>query len=121
MESHIRKLEKWLSEYDKVILVVDGSGPARNLTKEITSYICSCKHLKNILILSGNAETPTEESNNIRKISKEEEECFVGLYRLYDFSDRFLVLMDTEQYGTILNYVKSDLLTLNDVFGVLIE
>ncbi len=43
------------------------------------------------------------------------------IYFMYDFSDRFQVLSDNPQYGSILNYVKAGNLTMEAAFQTLLE
>jgi hypothetical protein len=42
------------------------------------------------------------------------------LYRMYEFSDRFVVLSESEQYGSIWNYVRSGIMTPEEALELLI-
>ena len=44
----------------------------------------------------------------------------LGKYRMYDFSDKILVISDTDQYGCLLNYVKTGFLTKQEMVDALL-
>lgn len=42
------------------------------------------------------------------------------IYRLYDFSDKITVVSESNQYGTLLNYVKTGILTMEEMVDALL-
>ena len=53
-------------------------------------------------------------------ISQSEMCDILELYRTYDFSDKVLVLSDSNQYGSLYNYVKTGILTKEEMVAALI-
>lgn len=47
------------------------------------------------------------------------DKAMIELYYLYEFSDRFIVLSESEQYGSVWNYVKGGLITFEDAMDAL--
>ncbi len=45
---------------------------------------------------------------------------FMEVYRSYEFSDKFVVLSESEQYGSIWNYVRNGIITVDEAFDQLI-
>lgn len=39
---------------------------------------------------------------------------YLKLYRMYEFSDKFIVLSESEQYGSIWNYVRLGMISAED-------
>ena len=77
---------------------------------------------KKILILSTvNMDDNLYGRYEYRRISEEEQASLEQLYRMYDFSNRFQIISDDPQYGGLLNYVKTGIMTIEEVFQVLLR
>ncbi len=116
----LQTLTKLLEENSKVLLV-----SAEDSDMDIASKLsCAYKSLvekNNVLILT-DMQHLKEHSDRIYIISTQEAEIFRKLYETYEFSDRFAVLSPADtNYGTLLNYVKSGLLTEEEWFRTLLE
>ncbi len=60
-------------------------------------------------------------SSQISKyVSKEVVDNTIKIYRMYDFSDKIMVLSNSEQYGSLLNYVKNGILTMEEMVDALL-
>ena len=53
-------------------------------------------------------------------ISQKELEELRELYQLYDFSDKIIFISDSTQYGTLFNYVKTGILTEQEMVDALL-
>lgn len=114
----IEDISEYLKKYDRILLLID---------IDITSF-CKSEALKNttkkVLILSNADIDHTNHMNHsncaYRRLTGEELEALQRMYNMYEFSDRFQVLSDSPQYGGLLNYVKTGLMTEEDVFQALL-
>lgn len=52
--------------------------------------------------------------------SRDEMNSFLEVYRLYDFSDKVIFISDSNQYGTLFNYVKTGILTEQEMVDALL-
>lgn len=120
----IEKIEKKLLSFDRIFLIVeceDGKGNESNsLTAKFLGSIADMEIKKNIAVLS--TITISMLPNNVvyQKISKKEQKELLEFYYLYEFSDRFRILSRGKQYGTIFHYVDAGILTLDEVFFVMV-
>ncbi len=60
------------------------------------------------------------EDSHLIYISEKEMDDILGLYRLYDFSDRLYVITDPTQYGSMYNFVITGLLTKDEMADALL-
>lgn len=115
-------INRLLQKFDLVLLVMNGSGPAKNLTENFLNSEALQKAAKKILILSDQNIPYTNTHHHINthyqycQLSTEELDAIRNIYFMYDFSDHFRVLSDSGQYGGLLDYVETGILTLEDVF-----
>ncbi len=54
-------------------------------------------------------------------VSQSEMGDILDLYRTYDFSDRVFVVSDSNQYGSLYNYVKMGILTKEEMIKALLD
>ena len=59
-------------------------------------------------------------SGHIRYISRYEMEEILDMYRLYDFSDKFTVISESSQFGSLFNYLKTGVLTKEEMAEALL-
>lgn len=115
----IENINRNLEKYDMIIMVIDGKGIAQNLTKKFCQSEALRKASRKVLVLSnidiGHMGRDDDHWECIR-LSEEEWGEVLQLYMMYDFSDRFLVLSDNSQYGSLMNYVKTGIMTMEDIF-----
>lgn len=53
-------------------------------------------------------------------VSKEVVDNTIKINRMYDFSDKVLVLSNSEQYGSLYDYVKTGILTMEEMADALL-
>lgn len=114
IETIIRDIEK----FDMVLLLGDSEN--KKLLKTYGEAVLR-ESPKHILILS--SEDLSDFScgrHEYRRILKEEEMLLKRLYSLYDFSNRFQLISDNTQCGSLMNYVKTGIMTMEEVFRVLL-
>lgn len=103
----IEWLEKMMSEYEKVFLVLD-----KNLYKLLSAEKCT----KNKILF-----LPLDDSlTKYPKVSSEDSKQLHELYNMYEFSDRFQVLSRNECFGNLLNLVDTGVLTREELVEALI-
>ena len=44
----------------------------------------------------------------------------LNFYRMYDFSDKITVISDSDQFGSLINYVKTGILTKQEMVDALL-
>lgn len=113
------KIEEALGEYDLILLVTDGAGAAENLTDLLCRSEALRKAEKKILILTEADVLPTDTYRcTFVKIGRKERTALERLYGMYEFSNRFRILSCDRRWGSILNYVKTGIMTLEEAFQV---
>ena len=118
----IEGIEKAVREYDLVLMLVDGAGWAENLTRKFCHSETLRQAKKRIMLLSEADVAPMDVGNcRFVKISEKERNALEQLYHMYEFSDRFRMLADDGQCGTLLNYAKAGMMTLEEVFQVFLK
>lgn len=45
----------------------------------------------------------------------------IELYRMYEFSDRFIALIESDEYGSIWNYVKRGVISAEDALSCILN
>lgn len=140
----IKKIENWiwkmteikeyistlLQKFDLVLLVMNGSGIAENLTENFLDSEALRNAEKTVLVLSDrnisnqNISYKNISDTNTRhqycRLDTAELEAVRSIYFLYDFSDHFRILSDNRQYGGLLDYVKTGIMTMEDVFQTIL-
>jgi len=117
----IRELENNLNKYDKVILINGLDNKNLDLTELIIDYLEMKKVVIKILLLSSTISENDKQTYTVQKISKEDEQIIVSLYRIYEFSDRFFLIDNGNHNGNLFNYVEKGLLTLEEAIEAMID
>lgn len=134
------KIQSDLKRFDLVLLIIDGTGIAENLTIDFCYSQPLRRTSKKILILSQTEnfyqkgwsdgyclknefrqKGDIQGNSEYRQISSKEQKELSDLYRMYEFSDHFQVLADCPQFGGLLNYVKTGLLSKEEVFELILK
>ena len=110
----IHELEKCLNEGKRIIVSYKSN-------TQIISLICEeieKRGCNDIEVWYHTAlDTTCKQS---RAVSKREMDDVLELYHLYDFSDRVFVISDTEQYGSLLNYMKNVISTREEMVDAIL-
>ena len=59
-------------------------------------------------------------SEHAKYVSKEDIDNVINFYRMYDFSDKVFVVSDTDQYGSMFNYVKNGIVSKQEMMDALL-
>ena len=97
--------------------------------REITKYSEKIKEIllkkEKIIICDDGMDLPDEieiklnENDKLAIIKQDEREAILKLYRMYEFTNKLVVLSSGEQYPSILNYYRQGLLSVDEVIEVL--
>ena len=76
------------------------------------------KNISHVEIWQSIDETSNSELS--RYVLKEVVDKVLNIYRMYDFSDKVFVISDSDQYGSLFNYVKTGILTKQEMVDALL-
>ena len=111
----INKVEKTLSKNNKIIVICqyDDIDLLYLFRKEITK-----REISHTLIWHCLREV--ENNDNEEYLSDTEMYDLLDLYRMYDFSDKIIVIADDLRYGGLHNYVKDGIITKDEMVTALL-
>lgn len=111
----ISDIEGYINEYD-CILVFD----VREFEiHQIFSAFCKSEALKRTdkkVMIMATAADAAPVNGQYRKITQEEYESIYEIYSMYEFSDRIQIISKNNQYASMLNYIKTEILTMEEMF-----
>lgn len=128
----IRRLESDIRQYDQIFLVTG----EEVLLREIVSSLCCLRESGDsdrrrlVLIPSDTgpediwdllSEDKTDSRVSWRRVSRGEAQTLCRLYDSYEFSDRFHILSREEQYGGLLNFVDTGILSAEELLEALLH
>ena len=107
----VEKIEYDLSKYDKVVFI-DLQREKREVFLEVLKGVNEkfCK-----FILYGNFIFPKSFPIACYELTCEEARELLNLKNTYEFSGNFIVISEVELYGTLFNYIKTGILTEEDM------
>lgn len=76
------------------------------------------KNISNVEIWQSIEEKTNSE--HAKYVSKEDIDNVINIYRMYDFSDKVFVVSDTDQYGSMFNYVKNGIVSKQEMVDALL-
>lgn len=112
----IQKLQNMIAVYDKVFFLPDGA-------PEIVDLLNSCpkeQYQKKMLLLSGNMLCRFPEGMDLMQVDEEACIALKRLYHTYEFSDRFRMLSMDGNFGSIINYVRTGVLSAREIAAALL-
>ena len=74
---------------------------------------------KDIKVLS--VDNRCGQHENAKVITRDEERELLDLYHMYEFSDKFLVLENSSQYGSVFDYVEDGIISFDEAVRSLIS
>lgn len=113
-------INNFLQKFDLVLLIMNGSDTAKNLTENFLNSEALKQATRKVLVLSNQNLLYANTRNQYYQLNTKELDAIRKLYFMYDFSDHFRVLSDNPQYGSLLNYVNTGNMTLEDAFQMLL-
>ncbi|MDE7477671.1 MAG: hypothetical protein K2M91_06945 [Lachnospiraceae bacterium] len=106
----IQKLQNAITVYDRILLLENDEQELLDLL-----YICSKKRIrKKILLLLGSMTCNLADDIDWMWLDEEDCAALKRLYYTYEFSDKFKILSLDINFGTILNYVRTGLLSVEE-------
>ena len=117
----VKRMERDLKQFD-LILFFTGE---KEFVEEWISCAVKAAELKDsskkIGILSDSDISNQNCCNCVyRRVDREEREVLERLYFTYDFSDQFIMISDKQQFGGLLNYIKTGTITREEMIRALI-
>ncbi len=111
-------LEQDLEQRDFVILI------DKKYSEYLTELLCTSTALKKTkkqLSILSTTEFPGQMGKHLyRKISEEEMDLLLQLYRTYEVSDRILLFSVDPNYGSMWNYVKSGIASQEEILQAML-
>lgn len=108
------KLNTSITSGNKVIILdYDSLDIIRLLCEVLVS-----KNISNVEIWQSIEEKPNSELSKF--VSRESVNKAIYIYRMYDFSDKVSVISDSDQYGNLFSYVKTGMLTKQEMVDALL-
>ncbi len=107
-------LEKIIKD-GKRVLIVDSDDA------ELVELLCkkiSDGNLTGVEIWHSSGEVV--DSDGLRSVSSQDMRELVRLYYMYDFSHRVALVSDSSRYGTLYNYVKTGIMTKEEMADALL-
>lgn len=97
--------------------------------QEIAKYLEEIKELllkkEKIIIFDAGVELPAEierkiiENDKFSIIKQDDKEAMLKLYKMYEFTNKLVVLSSEEQYPSIFNYYRQGLLSVDELIEAL--
>lgn len=116
----IQRLERLLDENSKVLVFPFIKKNSEILLRIYDMLISMSKEHKALLLTD--IQGRERASNRVCIISTQEMEYVLKIYRMYEFSDRFVLFWQEEPYcGSLINYVKNGLLTEEECLRAMLE
>ena len=119
----LEELERDIEKYDKIILIWE-KGEAAKGWLEAFYKSETIKHTeRKILVLSVVDMQEQQKGRNVcfRPVTETEAKELCHLHHMYEFSDRFLTIPETDTYGGLFNFVETGLLQIDEVWEALLH
>ncbi len=112
------KLKNLLQHYDLVILVDVENADV--LTDKLCKSFAFINTGKSLCVISVSDFPVKNNKHNLIKVTAREMGEILDLYRSYEASDKLIFLGESENYGGLRNYVRSDILSEEEMFEALL-
>lgn len=111
-------LRQYLDQQDMVILIDTLS--AIPLTNMLCSSEALARTARKVVVISTAIFLRKPGNHTYRTVTEGEMRVLLGVYRSYEPSDHLLLLSDNRIYGSLWNYVKSGLLSSEEMFDAML-
>ena len=108
----ICKLEKEIKNGKRIIII------NHQVDREFRDLIKRIKSDLNLEVWCCNNGAKID--NACKSLSRKEIDEIISVHRIYDFSDKIIFISDSTQYGTLFNYVKTGILTEQEMVDALL-
>lgn len=110
----INAIDKALIEFKYVILLKENDLTLFNsLYKVVNDKGLSCCQIWHCMDYKN-------DTKYVKHIEKKDMDVMIEIYHMYEFADRIIVISDTRQYGSLFNYVKTGILTKQEMMDALL-
>lgn len=109
----LSKLEAWLASYDHVFLIPSKNGTVGTAVRDLLRAGADKAKGRRLLVLSA-VMLDVGGGFNVIRIDRKEEEQLLQLYHMYEFSDHFSVIAETETYGGLFHLVETGALSMEE-------
>ena len=119
----IKNLEQYLEQYDVLFLFNDMLPEMKKLPDTFLKSQALKNTEKKVLVLTveETIQPPPGQHCRTLRLTKKDYEVFHGLHRMYEFSDRLRVLDPGVSWGSLENYVRMGILTMEELFEALLH
>lgn len=116
-----QRMERDLKKFDMIFAILRGGLIKEDWGNDFSRLLMKKCETKRMLVLS-DLDIISENCAGYewRKLEIAEIHILKNLYRMYDFSDQFFIISEESQYGSLLNYVKTGFLTMEEVLQAFI-
>lgn len=112
----IQNLQNVVTAYDRILFLP-------NDTQEVVTLLDACPKeqlQKKVLILLGSMVRKPLADTDWMKLDEEDCTALKQLYHTYEFSDKFRILSVDGNFGTIVNYARTGLLSAEETAAALL-
>ncbi|WP_026522989.1 hypothetical protein [Butyrivibrio sp. VCB2001] len=108
----MKKLERLLDQYERVLLISDNAIEEwKRWIKLIERYWGRNQKKGLCIAIHDSYKQLVPDGMNCEYLSEEEVVEWESLYRMYEFSDRFIILGLVNEVGNLLNYLDSNVIS----------
>ena len=111
----LKKLECFIYNYNRVI-IIKKSKDTQILIPKLVKKIREDN--RNVLIVTNDI---CDEGSCLETVTDSEIELYCRVYSMYEFSDRIMVIDDSRLHPVLFNYLLTDLLTEDEILGLLLR
>lgn len=118
-KNFICELEKYLLKYDKIFIFESTDEISTQLLEKFCSFLKYNKFEKKIFIMSTFGYEKPEGFDFIR-ISDTQYNLICKMYYMYEFSGRMHIINKNYSFGSLFNYIKTGVLTEEEMFEAML-
>ncbi len=116
----IEKLEKYLEEYSSIIIFDDRNEEISRYKLAFFESDLKAYEQKKILIMGLKNDVDTAKKE-YKIITEQEYSSILQLYRMYEFTDKLRIVSHFLQFGSMLNYLSTGIITEEEYFEALLH
>ena len=116
----IKKLEKYLEEYSSIIIFDDRNEEIRKYKLSFFEREMELSDQKKIMVM-GLKDDVTADKWGYKIITEQEYNFILRLYRMYEFTDKLRTVSYFLQFGSMINYLSTGIITEEEYFEALLH
>lgn len=118
-EKIIIEIEKCIEKYDYILVFNDKDTDIEGIKSELLQSDILKNYSKKYLFMGMNDLKVSDDIDYMTISVKEYEEIF-SLYRMYEFTDKLRFVSSSTQFGSMLNYLSTGIITKQEYFKALL-